>query len=63
MKQAAVRNGRCNEIGKTWLHHPMISCQRKNNNNSNICTDFGNSYNDNCEDENTTFGLATSWQF
>ena len=29
----------------------------------NICTDFGNSYNDNCEDDNTTLGLATSWQF
>ena len=24
-----MRNGRCNQIGKTWLHHPMISCQKK----------------------------------
>ena len=48
----------------------MISCQRKNNNNSNICTDFGNSYNDNFEDDNTTSGLAiregcrkSKWKF
>ena len=59
-----MRNGRCNQIGKTWLHHPwLVVREKKSNNNINICTGFGNSYHDNCEDDNTTSGLATSWQF
>ena len=68
MKQAPVLAlkwgmGGAIKLAKPGCTTPWLVVREKNNNNINICTGFGNSYHDNCEDDNTTSGLATMWQF
>ena len=58
MKQAPVLAlkwgmGGAIKLAKPGCTTPWLVVRKKNNDNSNICTDFGNNYNDNYVEDNT----------